>query len=65
MMSEEKKQWERPQLVVLGRGTPEENVLQACKQVQKEVINPIAGKQNCKAHEDPPNCAECQKNTST
>ena len=26
-----KKQWETPQLIVLGKGTPEENVLSTCK----------------------------------
>ena len=25
------KRWSRPQLVILGRGTPEEGVLKACK----------------------------------
>jgi len=28
---EPKKQWQKPQLVILGRGTPEEAVLGACK----------------------------------
>ena len=28
---ESKKQWETPQLIVLGKGTPEENVLKHCK----------------------------------
>jgi hypothetical protein len=28
---EGKKQWVKPQLIVLGRGTPEENVLLSCK----------------------------------
>ena len=30
-MSSRKRQWSKPQLVVLGRGKPEENVLAACK----------------------------------
>ena len=30
-MSARKKQWSKPQLIVLGRGTPEENVLKNCK----------------------------------
>lgn len=64
-MSEEKKQWDRPQLIVLGRGTPEENVLQACKQVHKEIVNPVSGQQNCKALDPGPNCAECVRNTAT
>ena len=29
---EEKKQWERPRLIILGRGKPEESVLGQCKQ---------------------------------
>jgi hypothetical protein len=31
-MSTDKKPWIRPQLIVLGRGNPEERVLAACKQ---------------------------------
>jgi len=30
-MSAQKRQWSKPQLIVLGRGKPEENVLAACK----------------------------------
>lgn len=30
-MSEEKKTWQKPQLIVLGRGRPEEQVLAVCK----------------------------------
>jgi hypothetical protein len=30
-MPANRKQWVKPQLVILGRGTPEENVLTACK----------------------------------
>jgi len=30
-MKENRKKWTRPQLIVLGRGTPEENVLAGCK----------------------------------
>ncbi len=30
-MSARKKQWSKPQLIVLGRGKPEENVLAGCK----------------------------------
>jgi hypothetical protein len=30
-MTREKKEWERPRLIVLGRGRPEESVLLACK----------------------------------
>jgi hypothetical protein len=30
-MEDNRKKWIRPQLIVLGRGTPEENVLAGCK----------------------------------
>jgi ribosomal protein L6P/L9E len=30
-MKENRKKWTQPQLIVLGRGTPEENVLAGCK----------------------------------
>lgn len=30
-MADKKKKWITPQLIVLGRGTPEENVLAGCK----------------------------------
>lgn len=30
-MKENRERWVRPQLIVLGRGTPEENVLAGCK----------------------------------
>lgn len=30
-MTKERKPWSRPLLVVLGRGRPEENVLEVCK----------------------------------
>ena len=30
-MEKEKKSWEKPQLIVLGRSKPEEGVLAACK----------------------------------
>jgi len=30
-MEDKKKKWTPPQLIVLGRGTPEENVLAGCK----------------------------------
>ena len=30
-MKDNRKKWIQPQLIVLGRGTPEENVLAGCK----------------------------------
>jgi hypothetical protein len=31
LMKQQKKQWQKPVLIIIGRGTPEENVLSACK----------------------------------
>jgi len=42
---EEKKQWIKPQLIILGRGTPEENVLLTCKLQTGPPSGPLAG--NC------------------
>ena len=46
-METQKKTWEKPQLVVLGRGTPEERVLKVCKGTnwQGPITNPSTG--NC------------------
>ena len=30
-MEDNREKWRQPQLIVLGRGTPEENVLAGCK----------------------------------
>ena len=35
---ETKKKWETPQLIVLGKGTPEENVLKHCKHVAQVMV---------------------------
>ena len=43
-MSAPKKQWSKPQLIVLGRGTPEENVLAGCK---NSGTGGPGGKNNC------------------
>jgi hypothetical protein len=40
------KHWTHPQLVVLGRATPEESVLQVCK--NHEIIQPVSpGNDRC------------------
>jgi hypothetical protein len=49
-MSEEKKSWTKPQLIVLGRGRPEESILYTCKQINQagdpgpDCIDPTDGK---------------------
>ena len=32
-MQTEKKRWQKPQLIVIARGTPEESVLTHCKRI--------------------------------
>jgi len=55
-----KKQWDTPELVILVRSTPEENVLTQCKSVHGA---PVAVQlsttgQNCKVAQG--NCGACQ-----
>ena len=45
-VNDQKKLWTKPQLTVLGRVTPEEQVLKACKQVSGKA-GPASG--NCHA----------------
>ena len=50
-MKENRKKWTRPQLIVLGRGTPEENVLAGCK--TSKLAGSAATKTNCKKFNNP------------
>jgi hypothetical protein len=45
-MPTDKKPWIRPQLIILSRGTPEENVLQLCKEPSWKAGGPNTS--NCK-----------------
>jgi hypothetical protein len=45
-MEDNRKKWITPQLIVLGRGAPEENVLQSCKTLQGPV-SPASGRNAC------------------
>jgi len=45
-MKEKKEEWIKPQLIVLGRGTPEENVLAGCK-VNIKINGPNSKKTGC------------------
>jgi hypothetical protein len=45
-MNRAKKRWIRPQLIVLGRGTPEENILAGCKTSKNTGMS--ATKNSCK-----------------
>jgi hypothetical protein len=61
-MEASKKTWEKPQLIVLARGTPEESVLQHCKTMNPKI--PSTGKmiltQTKCASGDLNNCSPCQ-----
>jgi len=41
-----RKEWSQPRLVILGRGTPEENVLQICKNDEVDQGISIADRAN-------------------
>lgn len=59
-MSNTKKEWTRPQLIVLARGTPEEAVLYNCKRIG-DVQGPQASvQQACETSENPSVCGACQ-----
>lgn len=47
MEKKEQKKWSRPQLVILGRGTPEESVLAGCKTYSSAPANGSAGNAGC------------------
>jgi hypothetical protein len=40
-MEDKRKKWITPQLIVLGRGTPEENVLAGCKTSKLSGMNAL------------------------
>lgn len=45
MSDKKKKKWTRPQLVIIGRGNPEERVLVACK--DKDATGPFTDGSFC------------------
>jgi hypothetical protein len=60
------KRWEKPKLVVLVRGKPEEAVLAACKNVGYAAGSPSAIKGNCKRTTSPTTCGgSCSRVTAT
>lgn len=61
-MSKQNKVWETPQLIILARGMPEENVLKGCKAIGATgVYSPYAtGQMGCDYGADAQgNCAVC------
>lgn len=61
-MSNVKRQWTQPQLIVLARGTPEESVLLHCKSIgATTAISPYpVGQNGCDASDADGNCGACQ-----
>jgi hypothetical protein len=47
-MEDNREKWIPPQLIVLGRGTPEENVLAGCKLTVNGITGAGSTKTNCK-----------------
>ena len=48
-MEDNRKKWTQPQLIILGRGAPEENVLASCKATTlKSVSGSTATKTGCR-----------------
>ena len=56
--------WERPQLIVLAKSTPEESVLASCKTQNFKVTTSgpanITQQADCAAGADFANCSNCQ-----
>jgi hypothetical protein len=65
-MSYKKEQWTKPQLIVLARGTPEENVLTHCKRIGNTgITNPTSTAQlGCDSGASN-NCANCQSRSGS
>ena len=66
-METQKKSWEKPQLIVLARGTPEESVLQHCKRIGNTTPVPYSqatGQTGCDQL-NPGNCGACQARASS
>ena len=61
MIQKKQKSWETPQLIILAKAHPEENVLLQCKAIGALVaIQPAAvGQQGCDKGEYDGNCGTC------
>ena len=59
-MDSKQKTWDTPQLIILARGMPEENVLTVCKSIDATVnVGPTQASQTL-CGMDANNCAACQ-----
>ena len=54
-MTTDKKYWSQPQLIVLARGTPEESVLEGCKNNIKGAHGTANANASCQSQ---PNCPQ-------
>ncbi len=57
-MSSDKKHWEKPQLIILARGEPEENVLEGCKIINHHLGEYGLHQEGCDQGKD--NCGACK-----
>jgi len=57
-----KKVWNKPELVVLFRGRPEESVLQHCKHKSTPAVHPASYQDDCNS--DGETCAACSSNAN-
>jgi hypothetical protein len=66
-MEANKKNWEKPQLIVLARGTPEENVLTHCKYIGYSAtgVPQSVGQTGCDKSETDKNCGACQSRSGS
>lgn len=62
-MNKQTKAWETPQLIILARGMPEENVLLSCKTMNPNQAvsgEAISQQDTCAAGADTANCSNCK-----
>jgi hypothetical protein len=62
MEKHSKKQWQKPELTVVVRGTPAENVLEGCKTQVQGDISKMGGVYNCM---NPTSGAACRGNAKS
>jgi len=64
-MTKKKLKWERPKLIVLVKGNPEEAVLDACKGGWGGPNDPVRYYLNCMEEYQLTSCYQCSSPTST
>ena len=64
-MENQKKTWEKPQLIILARGTPEENVLTHCKYIGAVVTGPLGTVQTSCNDPNAQQCQNCQSRSGS